>query len=755
MWPEEMPAPAEADLTTQRIPDPLETMPTMPQAYPVTSSPRSTFKAGDRVRSKNDPSFVGTVVTVDKDGDPQIKFDFDQSEKLMYARDYEVIQDSCGGSLQTQVAAPKAAYTQIEVINVGDRVLAEYKNQWYPAVVKFGIDNPMHPGIYLVQCDGDRENELTPVKNLKLVEAAAPVQPVQDQIIQQLQAKLSETTRKLAEAEAGQHEATQAASSPMQACLAPASSSRPTSTTGSLLDSGHPNHKAGPPNSAMETYALVQARREREKVAQATQAAQAVYSVPTVPLNQVYEPAQVVYEQVPAPVGYEPAAATIASSGYTPATSSTAQAPMVYEQAPAPVVYEQVTYTAPPAVAYEQVPAPLVYEQAPSMSFSSSYTPPLSSTSQVTTRPAPQMQLIGSSPFTSVMPPAVETVVPTTLPAVTVPTMFQAARVGTEADAFAPGQLVDYYSTTYHKWLPATVLQVADGAYRLDIKEGGTVRADKLRPRQFDAKQNQATVSARQVSDPLLGTRAAMSGIQISDPLLGTRAAMGSSSFGVVELQPVTIMPPMPPAMPQAPKLEIPGVNYIQPTTTVAAPSAAPVVPVRAPTNSGPSMIDGAKPVYFGGSYLDNFGKRRVLTQNGCIGDCDAGWSFTVDGEIAKISVNGITGRFRAPGIIDWSNGITYTDEAQSGKGATAAPITSTPASQMVGLTAAPAPLTPASSFSLGSAIVGLAPSTFAPAAPALAIPSPMVDTLLPPPPASFVAPPATMLPITMRPTVF
>jgi len=49
------------------------------------------FKVGDRVRSINSKS-VGTVISVDEDGDPKIKFDDDGSEAQMYGNNCEFFQ---------------------------------------------------------------------------------------------------------------------------------------------------------------------------------------------------------------------------------------------------------------------------------------------------------------------------------------------------------------------------------------------------------------------------------------------------------------------------------------------------------------------------------------------------------------------------------------------------------------------------------------------------------------------------------------
>lgn len=64
----------------------------------------------------------------------------------------------------------------VQAINVGDRVVVEYQNKWHRGFLRQGFDNDTHPGMYMVQCDDDKEGYLTPSINVKL-EAPREVDP--------------------------------------------------------------------------------------------------------------------------------------------------------------------------------------------------------------------------------------------------------------------------------------------------------------------------------------------------------------------------------------------------------------------------------------------------------------------------------------------------------------------------------------------------------------------------------------------------
>eukprot|EP00928_Gymnodinium_smaydae_P057129 TRINITY_DN40405_c0_g1_i1.p1 TRINITY_DN40405_c0_g1~~TRINITY_DN40405_c0_g1_i1.p1 ORF type:complete len:400 (+),score=60.07 TRINITY_DN40405_c0_g1_i1:37-1236(+) len=52
------------------------------------------FCAGDRVRNKNNGQ-IGTVVAVDADGDPKVKFDGDGEALQRFAKDFEIVEKTC------------------------------------------------------------------------------------------------------------------------------------------------------------------------------------------------------------------------------------------------------------------------------------------------------------------------------------------------------------------------------------------------------------------------------------------------------------------------------------------------------------------------------------------------------------------------------------------------------------------------------------------------------------------------------------
>jgi len=103
----------------------------------------------------------------------------------------------------------------------------------------------------------------------------------------------------------------------------------------------------------------------------------------------------------------------------------------------------------------------------------------------------------------------------------------EACKLQSKASTFVVGDLVEYNSTTHSRWIPATVIGVEDGGYRLDMRPDFTTASEKLRRRQSATKQDQAIAPTLTLKRPPTSVK------QFGPPIVGADSQLGSKPEGV------------------------------------------------------------------------------------------------------------------------------------------------------------------------------------------------------------------------------
>jgi len=116
---------------------------------------------------------------------------------------------------------------------------------------------------------------------------------------------------------------------------------------------------------------------------------------------------------------------------------------------------------------------------------------------------------------------------------------------------------------------------------------------------------------------------------------------------------------------PQAKPTPFPVAPFVAPPEIMTAPAVMPnPFPVAPCTTFFAPPPAAQVATNFAGSYIDSFGKRVTLTQDGSTGSASPdGWTYNVVGDTAYITQYGIEGKFKNPSLsreIIWSNNVSY-----------------------------------------------------------------------------------------------